>query len=322
MANSTDLLAQFSITNSKTGEIVRMTALLVMLVTFCIFLYFALLLLSVIFATPHVREQSRYVLFAHMIINDTVSLFISVFQFVAAMYSIPIPTVICWVMIIFGKVSFLVTPGNLAVMSLERYVAICHPLRHAEFCTCQRTNAAILVLWGIGLVPVALEFIIMGYLIGKSVLSVNAICYWLAPEVNRVQTIIRLITDSVSFTSVGLVIFYTYIRVLLVARRMTSGKSTASKAGKTVLLHGFQLLLCMSSFTSTITETYLIAYFAFIRITNFLVLFFLPKIISPLVYGMREEVFSKYVKKRLCPPRGRQLFKKRKVFSMNGISRS
>ncbi|OCT93374.1 odorant receptor 131-2 [Xenopus laevis] len=315
MANGTDLLSQYSITNSKIGEIVRMTALVVMLVTFCIFLYFALLLLSVVFTTPHVREQSRYILFTHMIINDTVSLCISIFQFIAAMYSIPIPTVLCWIMIIFSKVSFLVTPNNLAVMSLERYVAICHPLRHAELCTCQRTNAAILVLWVIGLIPVTLEFIIMGYLIGKSVLSINAICYWITPEVNRVQTIIRMITDSISFTSVGLILFYTYIRVLLVARKMVSGKSKASKAGKTVLFHGFQLLLCMSSFTNTITETYLIAYFAFVRITNFLVFIFLPKIISPLAYGMREEVFSQYVKKRLCTTRMRLLFKKRKFFS-------
>ncbi|KAM4796231.1 odorant receptor 131-2-like [Rhinophrynus dorsalis] len=120
---------------------------------------------------------------------------------------------------------------NLAVMSLERYISICYPLRHADL------------------------------------------------------------------SLVSLVILYTYIKVMLVARNTDLGTLSASKAGRTVLLHAFQLLLSMGSLMSSFTVPYLNNYVPFISITTFFVFMCLLRLPNPLIYGMRDEVFSKYLRK-------------------------
>ncbi|KAG8453169.1 hypothetical protein GDO86_004839 [Hymenochirus boettgeri] len=299
MANGSDLYnaTQASVISNKTAEILRTTVLILMLLIFCFFLFFVLVLLGLFFTTHHIREESRYILFAHMLVNDTLSLVTTLVQFTAAIYQIYLPTLICWTMILFSKISFLVTPNNLAIMALERYIAICHPLRHTEICTRQRTNVAVLVLWVVALIPVAVEFIVMSYLIGKGALSINSACSWTTPETSQAQSTIRMLTDGLSFSLVGIIVFYTYVKVVLVARKMVSDKSSASRAGRTVLLHGFQLLLSMSSFTLTLTETYL-SYVPFIRLASLFAFIFLPRIISPFVYGVKEAVFRVLVNRR------------------------
>ncbi|KAM4796226.1 odorant receptor 131-2-like [Rhinophrynus dorsalis] len=301
MASSTELyrnMTQAQVYN-KTSEIVRTAFLIIMLIFFCFFLYFITVMLTVYFTNSQIRETARYVLFVHMFINDTLNLFVTLLQFASATYSINIPIPVCWIMIIFSKMSFSVTPLNLAVMSLERYIAICHPLRHAEVCTSQRSNISILAVWSVAIIPICIEFATIGYLFEKNGFAVNAMCYWTSQEMSRVQSTIRYITDITSFVIVALIILYTYVGVMLVARKIGSGKSSALKAAKTVMLHAVQLLLCMSSFTATLTETYLSNYIPFIRLINFFLFMFLPRIISPLIYGMREEMFRKHVW-RLC----------------------
>ncbi|KAM4796227.1 odorant receptor 131-2-like [Rhinophrynus dorsalis] len=270
--------------------------LVFLLLCFCIFLYFMTSILRVFFTTPHVRENARYILFIHMLINDALFLSIAFVLLIASSYLIYIPVPICFVITTLIASSFVVTPYNLAIMSLERYVAICHPLRHGVICTEQRCNTAIAVMWGVGIIPITAEFITTSFLAGKSFLSAKIICTSKSMyQMNPVQNIIRSVCYILSFTTVGLIILYTYVRVMLVSRKFGSGKSSAIKAGKTVMLHAFQLLLCLTSFTSALTENYLTDFISALPVTiiNFLLFMFLPRFISPLIYGIRDEVFRK-----------------------------
>ncbi|KAM4796224.1 odorant receptor 131-2-like [Rhinophrynus dorsalis] len=298
MINSTILF--INVTSGSTYDIfdiVRETVLSIMILSFFFFLYIITVILGVYFTNLHVREAARYTLFAHMLINDTVNLFVSLFLFTAAVHIIYLPVPICCIMATFSTASFLVTPYNLAVMSLERYIAICYPLRHFLFCNGQRCRTAIWMMWAVGIIPIIFDFIVMSSTVEKSFFSITVLCYWSSLSKHPVQNTMRSIILIFSFTTVGLIIFYTYVQVMLVSRKIGSRTSSASKAGKTVMLHAFQLLLCMTSFTSAFTETYFKEYYELLPLTNFILFLYLPRVISPLIYGIRDEVFRKSIRK-------------------------
>ncbi|KAJ8358578.1 hypothetical protein SKAU_G00151030 [Synaphobranchus kaupii] len=59
----------------------------------------------------------------------------------------------CFIVLIIADITSKNTPLNLAGMAIERYIAICDPLHHAQVCTVHRTYIAIGVSWGVGAVP-------------------------------------------------------------------------------------------------------------------------------------------------------------------------
>ncbi|XP_069828983.1 odorant receptor 131-2-like [Dendropsophus ebraccatus] len=295
MVNSTELSNSTTTKGALTVEILGIAVSAVMLPFFVIFVYFMAIILNVFFTTPQVRETSRYILFIHMLLNDVIYLAISFFLFLFAIYHIILPIPACLVITCFSTCTFRITPYNLAVMSLERYMAICHPLRYAELCTAQRSCHAIVYMWMVGMIPQLANVVAYCCFTDSRTFYFKVICDWRSLELSF-QVVIRTFLDTLSFSVVGMIIAYTYVKVMLVARRMDSEKF-ASKAGKTLLLHAFQLLLSMLSLTTIITETYLTSYFRYLPITNFILVMCLPRFASPLIYGLRDEVFGKPMRK-------------------------
>ncbi|XP_073525076.1 odorant receptor 131-2-like [Phyllobates terribilis] len=278
-------------------QIVRNTFLAILFLSFCVFIYFVTVILHAFFTSPHVRENARYVLFIHMLINDALMIFVLIFLFPMTIFLVYIPVPICYALVTFSASAFLVTPYNLAIMSLERYLAICYPLRHAQVCNVQRSLLAIGIMWIVSLAPQLLDFIAMCYSMPKGFFSASLVCVWPAFVMNDFQVKLRSFNEISGLSLVGFVIFYTYINVMVVARKIGSGKSSSFKADKTILLHALQLGLCMMSYTSSLTDTYLTKYFFFIPITNFFFFLCLPRFINPLIYGIRDEVFQKHMRK-------------------------
>ncbi|XP_075190117.1 odorant receptor 131-2-like [Anomaloglossus baeobatrachus] len=294
MVNSTEV----SNTMSKdTIEIVTSVLYTFIFMSFGVFLCFGSIILYVFFTSPHIQENARYVLFIHMLLNDTLMLFVITFLSVMAYQSILIPMPICYAFFTCAASAFRVTSYNLAIMSLERYFAICHPLRHAELCNVHMSFWAIGVMWILGLTPQFLDFIVLCYSMPKGFFSISLKCRSANFTFNSFQGIIRSVAENSTMVLVALVILYTYVRVMVVARKIGSGKSSAFKAEKTVLLHALQLGLSMMSFTSAFTNVYFTKYFFFLPITNHFFFLHIPRIISPLIYGLRDEVFWKYMRK-------------------------
>lgn len=284
-------------TSDSTVEIVRSTLLTFMLVSFCLFLYFVTIILHVFFTSPHIQENARYVLFVHMLINDTLLLTVLIFLFLVVIYVVYIPVPVCYALATFSSSAFKVTPYNLAIMSLERHFAICSPLRHAEVWTLHTSLVAIGVMWLLSLLLQLVDFVAMCFAMPKNFFSTSLICTWQTFAITGFQVTLRTLIEIGTFSLVGLVILYTYVKVMVVARKVGSGKSSAFKAEKTVLLHALQLGLCMTSFSSLFTNAYLREYFYFIPITNFVLFICIPRFISPLIYGVRDEVFRKHMRK-------------------------
>ncbi|KAM4702122.1 odorant receptor 131-2-like [Discoglossus pictus] len=297
--NSTALYSnttQGSISSSHTTEITKLITLVLLLLFLLFFVYFISVLLTVYFTTPHIRENARYVLFAHMLVTDTLYVFVTAFLLLGGLYLLCVPVPICFLVITLASSTFRVTPYNLAAMSLELYIAICHPLRHAELCSGQRSNQVIAMMWVVALIPNVSNFISLSSSVQKG-FSLCVLCRREYLTINQLQVTMRSLTLIINLALVAMIIVYTYIKIMLVALKIGSSKSSVFKAGKTVMLHALQLLLCMTSFASTLTETHIRKHTDLLPISNFILFMCLPRLLSPLIYGIRDEVIQKCIKK-------------------------
>ncbi|XP_068121961.1 odorant receptor 131-2-like [Hyperolius riggenbachi] len=296
MTNISDILqnnTQAASANSRT--FMQSTFMGITLAGFIIYLYIMAVLLSIYFTSSLARQEVRYVLFAHMLISDLVYLQFSLFTFLTAYYPTPLPASFCYVTVFVCSTSAKIAPYNLAIMSLERYIAICFPLRHKEFCTLQKTRLAITIIWTIGLLPNLSDTIILILSTDTLFFSRNVYCTRISFVFTSVQNTIRIVAHATTFSMVGLIIIFTYTKIMLVAFRIDLRKSSAAKAGTTVMLHAIQLLLCMIAYSYSIFEILLRDYVAVLPIINFCFFMCLPRFISPVIYGIRDELFRKRI---------------------------
>ncbi|XP_075119262.1 odorant receptor 131-2-like [Leptodactylus fuscus] len=301
MVNSSELqsdLTQVSAISNQVSYYARAILILLILVGFGFIVYFITMILNAFFSTPHIRDKARYVLFIYMILNDAWFLFVGFFMMVAFQLQIYIYVPVCYVVYIVSSASFKVTPYNLAAMALEQYVAICHPLRHAEFCTTFRAHVVFTMICSISTIPYVVELYVMLSSF-TNIFNLYIVCWHQLLVVNPIQDIIRSLTLILCFSSVGIVILFTYVKITLVARRLSSRSSSASKAGKTVMLHAFQLLLCMTSVLSTLTESLPVAQNEVVITINFYIFTCMPRFISPVIYGISDETLKKYIRRSM-----------------------
>ncbi|CAB1443587.1 unnamed protein product [Pleuronectes platessa] len=95
---------------------------------------------------------------------------------------------------------------------------------------------------------------------------------------------------------------------------MATEKMSAQRARNTILLHGLQLSMCLLSYISPSVELVLHLIFPGkireIRFSNYLIVYILPRFLSPIIYALRDEKFRKYFKMYLLSNRCWEKLKK------------
>ncbi|XP_044140361.1 odorant receptor 131-2-like [Bufo gargarizans] len=278
---------------SLVSEHIKIFLYVLVFIFFSLFLFFISLILHIFFSTPSIREHARYILFAHMLINDSLHLVDGLCLLIVAVNAVYIPFPICYVFVSMATVSFRVTPYNLVVMALERYAAICFPLTHVTLCSPRRSKFAIAIIWFLGLLPNIVDCVILSTSVNKKIFSLSIICSRKYVIVSQIQSLLSSIFLFTSLVLAGLIIAFTYIRVMYIAKNMSSNNGSASKAGKTVMLHAVQFLLCLFSLTSSVFEERFRSSFYQLSLVNFLIFVFLPRFLSPIIYGLRDQALCK-----------------------------
>ncbi|KAK6479577.1 odorant receptor 131-2-like [Huso huso] len=245
-------------------------------------------------------EDPRYILFIHMVINDAVQLTVTMTLFVVSYVFFRISVFVCFSLIFVAYFATMNIPLSLAAMAIERYIAICNPLRHSQICTVRRTHILIAVIWVAGAVPAITDLFIT--LATEPVDFFHSSIFCIHSNMFRAPAVYYKgqAFDILYFSFVSLTIIYTYLRIMFVARAATTDRSSAAKARNTILLHGVQLLMCMLTYVRLVLEVALVGAFPKhvleIRYAHYLVIYILPRFLSPVVYGVRDDKLRKYLK--------------------------
>ncbi|XP_056126510.1 odorant receptor 131-2-like [Rhinichthys klamathensis goyatoka] len=245
-------------------------------------------------------NDPRYILYIHMVINDMLMVFFSVSLVVMAYAWPKVPVPFCITLLIIASTTHKNTPLTLAGMAVERYIAICKPLHHHQICTVRRTYILISLIWGVGVLPGLADLILLSIVRPLSVFTTSSLCSTTNVYSTPYHEDQSKITHGLYTSVVWVILVFTYCRVLIAARRASADKSSAKKAQNTILLHGVQLLLCMLSIITPIIDKIYSQLVPTLRskITffNYLLTNLLPRLLSPLIYGVRDKQFFKYMK--------------------------
>ncbi|XP_036379711.1 odorant receptor 131-2-like [Megalops cyprinoides] len=256
--------------------------------------YLNSLMFFILRSKPIFRETSRYILFANMLFNDSVHLMSNTILYSFALAYLHVVKAACVSVLLMSTITYTNSPLNLALMSLERYVAICFPLRHAQIATQKRTGIFIGAIWFLS----SLNFIIDMFFTTIT----NPYSFITPIFCTREGLFIAMwqvdLSQGLSYfylVAVAVIIIYTYVGIMIAARSMSTDKDSAKKARKTVLLHLIQLGLCLTSFLYGLLERIMAtagaALFMHLRFVNYLTLIILPRCLSPLIYGLRDNTF-------------------------------
>ncbi|XP_062407978.1 odorant receptor 129-1 [Sardina pilchardus] len=272
---------------------------------FSIFLYFIILMLHTFASHRHFLESPRYILFTYMLVNDTLQLLTSVLLFLFVMAQVNFALVFCAPLLFFSTATFLNTPLILAVMSLERYVAIFYPMRRPTAWRSDRVWLVLLAIWLLSCVQPVVDFVLSRPRSAAEVLTAPVQCKTSVLNVSPAQMLFKVALNALFFAAVAVVIVFTYVRILLGTRDMRQDRASVSKALHTVLLHGLQLLLSVSAFAIPFAqlliarhEGWLREHMSFLSYVGFVVV---PRVLSPLIYGLRDESLRRHMRRSaLC----------------------
>ncbi|XP_027132976.1 odorant receptor 131-2-like [Larimichthys crocea] len=181
-------------------------------------------------------------------------------------------------------------------MTLERYVAICMPLRHAELCSTRSTMHCILIIHGLSSVPC---IVILSTFFASASLNLykqHRFCTVEMFMLYRWQSHVRSAVLQFYFLIMVIIIVFAYVKIMKVAKAASGeDKKSSWKGLRTVILHGFQLLLCLIQLWTPFIEAavFQIDLMLFInaRYSNYILFGLAPRCLSPLIYGLRDETF-------------------------------
>uniref|UniRef100_A0A3B3BB89 Olfactory receptor 1073-like n=1 Tax=Oryzias melastigma TaxID=30732 RepID=A0A3B3BB89_ORYME len=287
-------------TNSSLS-IVHHKEVIIVQVLIGVFLSINFFLILTFFRNYGFYTSMRYILFAETLLSDCLFLILANITLILSYFGVTLPVWLCLILFVLSSLYSYVTPVTLTAMTLERFVAICMPLRHADLCTPHGALQLILIIHFISAVPCTINLAIFYSAASPTIYTQRAICHGEMFVLFTWQGHFRSAVSQLYFFIMFTIIVFSYIKIMKVAKTASGeNKKSTWKGLRTVILHGFQLLLSLIQLWSVFIEAAalkvsLILYVN-IRYINYVMFFLAPRCLSPLIYGLRDELFFKALK--------------------------
>ncbi|XP_034025327.1 odorant receptor 131-2-like [Thalassophryne amazonica] len=252
-------------------------------------------------------ETPRYVLLFNLLLADTLHLVENQVMYILAVSRVRLTYPACGVLTMANILTSGISPLTLVVMSLERYVAVCYPLRHANIVTMTNTVAAICVVWFFCAIHILIHVVLLLEYPFEELesLQLNDVCSEVNILIGPSSTHYNMTSKCVLFVLAAAVIICSYISVVVAARSASTDKASAQKARNTLLLHLVQLSLSLISNVESSLVIFLIKILdriTIIRIRSvlYVCIYLLPRCLSPLIYGLRDPCIRSLLMENLC----------------------
>lgn len=261
-----------------------------------IFLSINSLLIFTLFKKDVFYTNTRYILFGHTLLCDCLYLIITNILLLLSYFRISIPVWLCMISCFWSMVLTFLTPLTLTAMSLERYVAICMPLRHGELSTARRAIYCIFIIHSLSYVQAVVINSIFIAAVPRSFYTQYNLCSVELLIVHKWQSYVRVAISQFYFLGMSITVTFAYVKIVAVAREASAdSKSSTFKGLKTVILHAFQLLLCLIQLVCPFIETAMLqidlTLYINVRYFDYVAFNLAPRCLCPLVYGLRDEKF-------------------------------
>ncbi|XP_051250714.1 odorant receptor 131-2-like [Dicentrarchus labrax] len=273
----------------------------------CVFLFINGTMLFTLRSKSVFRETSRYILLYNLLFSDTVLLALSQFLYTLAASKIMLSYPVCGVFTMLSILTDEISPLTLVVMCLERYVAVCYPLRHGSIVTIRNTAVAIIVVWTFSSLNVLIRVVLLLDFPFSDLesLQMTDVCSDIAMFLSPMSDSYDKAYTGFVFLSAGVAVISSYIGVVIAARSASTDKASALKARNTLLLHLVQLGLTLlstlhASIVVSLSKT--LQRLIIVRIKSFFYVFIyiLPRCLSSLIYGLRDQTIRPVLMYHLC----------------------
>ncbi|KAM9788615.1 odorant receptor 131-2-like [Neosynchiropus ocellatus] len=253
------------------------------------------------------RETSRYVLLTNLLVADSLYMMIGEIMYFIANSRVFLSYPVCGALVLYAMLTESIFPLTLAVMSLERYVAVCFPLRHSSIVTMRSTAAAIALVWAFSFVNVLIRVVLMCQFPFEELdsLDMNVVCDMFVTVLTPVAGEYDQVYNIFVLSSAGIIILFSFIAVIITARSASTDRNSARKALSTLLLHMIQLGLGLSpriSLPVSVALFQVMSWINFVRMMNvmYVLIMLLPRGLSPLIYGLRDQAIRPILLSNLC----------------------
>ncbi|XP_047463726.1 odorant receptor 131-2-like [Mugil cephalus] len=273
----------------------------------CVFLFINGTMLFILRSKCVFRDTCRFILLYNLLFADTVHMALGQLLYIISLFRIFVTYPACGFLTMLTSLTAVISPLTLVVMSLERYVAVCYPLRHATIITVRNTGVTIVLVWVFCLLNILIR---VGLLLEfpfeeLESLQMTDFCSDIAMFLGSTSADYDKGFSFFVFVSAALVIVSSYVGVIVAARSASTDKASARKARNTLIMHMVQLGLNLSSkifYPLFILFSKALTRIVFVRIYNvFYVCFIMfPRCLSTLIYGIRDQTIRPIVMYYFC----------------------
>ncbi|XP_043997430.1 odorant receptor 131-2-like [Gambusia affinis] len=239
---------------------------------------------------------SFYVLLYNLLVSDSAQLSVTQVLFLLALCRVRLTYAVCGTITTVANLTSGISLLTLVIMSLERFVAVCYPLRHASIITIKNTAVAIVAVCAVSsLNNVTRSLFLIEYpyeTFGKVLMK--DYCTYVGWIPNSLSDYYDKAYNAVVFVSAGLTVISSYTGVVIAARAASADKASALKARKTLLLHLVQLFLSLSytlyyPLLSALAKIVRRIVFVWVREVIYVLFIILPRCLTSLIYGLRDQ---------------------------------